>query len=71
MFEKQNQLLTRHSLATRWAVATRTVDRLRQTGRLPWIDIADGVGARPVVRFRMEDIQNYEEKTRKCIQKTA
>jgi len=59
--------LTRHSLAGRWCVSLRTVDRLRQTGRLPWIDIADGVGARPVVRFRVKDVEDYEEKTRKCI----
>lgn len=59
--------LTRRSLAGRWCVSLRTVDGLRAMGKLPWVDIADGHGARPVVRFVLNDVLDYEERTRKCI----
>ena len=35
---------TRAALAKRWGVTCRTIDRLRQAGKLPWIDIAVGRG---------------------------
>ena len=52
--------LTRQQLARRWSVSVRTVDRLRQKGQLPWIDLSGGSGARPVVRFRVSEIEDYE-----------
>ncbi len=55
-----DQHLSREALALRWNTSTRTIDRLRQAGKLPWIDIAGGRGARPIVRFRAEDVQAFE-----------
>jgi hypothetical protein len=37
------------------------LDRLRQDGRIPWLDVAGGQGARPIVRFRLADVQTYED----------
>jgi len=54
------ELITRLDLAKRWQTSTRTVDRKRQLGLLPWIDIAGGHGKRPIVRFRLEDIEMFE-----------
>jgi hypothetical protein len=59
--------LTRRNLAGRWCVSLRTVDRLRQAGKLPWVDIAGGSGARPAVRFNLKDIEAYEERMRQCV----
>lgn len=56
----ENGLLTREVLAERWGVHTKTIDRLRKEGRLPWMDLAAGKGARPIVRFRLADIEDYE-----------
>lgn len=53
-------MITRLDLAKRWQTSTRTVDRKRQLGLFPWIDIAGGCGKRPLVRFRLEDVENYE-----------
>jgi hypothetical protein len=52
--------LSRESLAIRWNTSTRTIDRLRKTGRLRWIDLAAGRGARPIVRFRLVDVEIFE-----------
>jgi hypothetical protein len=52
--------LTRHNLATRWGTSVRTIDRIRQEGSLPWVDISAGRGARPLVRFRLSDVESYE-----------
>ncbi|MBM4327358.1 MAG: DNA-binding protein [Deltaproteobacteria bacterium] len=57
-------LLDRNQLAERWCVSVRTVDRARQDGRLPWIDLARGRGARPCVRFRLDDVERYEAECR-------
>ncbi len=54
-------MLTRYGLARRWHTSTRTVDRRRMTGLLPWIDLAAGSGRRPQVRFRLADIEAYEK----------
>jgi hypothetical protein len=53
-------LYTRQWLAKRWHTSTRTVDRRRKLGILPWIDLAAGSGKRPLVRFRLQDIEEYE-----------
>lgn len=54
-------LLSRKDLADRWSISLRTLDRLRQDGRIPWLDVAGGQGARPIVRFRLADVQTYED----------
>ena len=61
----QENLLSRQDLADRWRVSLRTVDRLRQDGRIPWIDVAGGKGARAIVRFEVGDILAYERRVRK------
>jgi hypothetical protein len=53
-------MLTRNELANRWKVTPRTIDRLRRLGLLPWQDLRKGTAARPIVRFQIEDIQEYE-----------
>jgi hypothetical protein len=55
---------SRQALAQRWNTSTRTIDRLRQAGKLPWIDIAGGRGARPIVRFTLTDVEQYERAMR-------
>ena len=55
-------MLTRYGLAKRWQTSTRTVDRRRMSGLLPWIDLAAGSGRRPLVRFRLADVEAYEER---------
>ncbi|MGO9119839.1 MAG: hypothetical protein ACLQPD_19785 [Desulfomonilaceae bacterium] len=55
---------SRTGLAKRWGVTTRTIDRLRQAGKLPWIDIAGCRGTRPIVRFTVEDVETYERAMR-------
>jgi len=57
-------LLTRQDLAKRWSVSVRTIDRLRQDGILPWIDLNNGHGAKPLVRFPLKDIEDHEQKAR-------
>jgi hypothetical protein len=52
--------ITRLELASRWGVSVRTVDRIRQSGELQWIDLRNGAGARPLVRFRIPDVEAYE-----------
>jgi hypothetical protein len=56
--------LSREELAKRWDVSVRTVDRLRISGRIPWVDIAGGAGRRPIVRFKIQDIAAYENRYR-------
>jgi len=57
---KDDQSINRRDLARRWGVSVRTVDRIRQSGQLPWIDLRNGAGARPLVRFRIPDVEAYE-----------
>jgi hypothetical protein len=53
-------MFTRKALANRWGTSERTVDRKRKLGLIAWIDISGGKGKRPLVRFRLEDIEEYE-----------
>jgi len=57
--------ITRVELARRWAVCVRTIDRKRELGELPWVDVAQGRGARPCVRFRLADIEALENRLTK------
>jgi hypothetical protein len=57
-------LLTREAVATRWSVSTRTVDRRRLDGSLPWVDLNGGRCRKPIVRFLLKDIEDYEQKAR-------
>jgi len=59
-------MLSRVELARRWGTSKRTVDRKREMGLLPWLDLSQGRGGRPQVRFRLEDILAFEEKARLC-----
>jgi hypothetical protein len=61
----ERQLFSRNELAERWRVSARTIDRRRAMGLLPWIDLACGRGSRPVVRFSLADIQEFEVSARK------
>ncbi len=62
--EQTRVYLTREAVATRWSVSTRTVDRRRRDGILPWVDLNVGRGGKPIVRFLLKDIEDYEEKGR-------
>lgn len=53
-------MITRYDLAKRWNCSTRKVDRMRADGLLGWIDLSEGRGARPCVRFRLADIEALE-----------
>lgn len=55
-------MLTRNELAKRWSTTPRTIDRRRALGLLPWVDLARGRGKRPQIRFRVEDVEEYERK---------
>jgi hypothetical protein len=61
-----DQHFSRQALSARWNTSTRTIDRLRQAGKLPWIDIAGGRGTRPIVRFTLADVQAYERDMRQA-----
>lgn len=56
------EFFTRQELAARWKTSVRTIDRRRELGLLPWVDLAGGRGNRPCVRFKLSDIEHYEEK---------
>ena len=58
------QLLTKSDLSKRWGTSPRTIDRMRTNGLLPWVDLSGGVGKKPIVRFKLEDIAAHEEKFR-------
>jgi hypothetical protein len=58
-------LLTRHDLAKRWTTSVRTIDRRKNLGLIPWIDLSGGIGNRPMVRFRLSDVEEYEKKMSK------
>jgi hypothetical protein len=60
----QDRLLTKNEVATRWNCSKRTLDRLRLDGKLPWLDLTNGRGAKPLIRFRQKDILAYESATR-------
>ncbi|MFH1113714.1 MAG: hypothetical protein V1792_07305 [Pseudomonadota bacterium] len=56
--------LSRVELAERWRMSIKTVDRLRSSGCLPWIDVSGGRGARPIVRIQLHDVIQFEERMR-------
>lgn len=56
-----DKLFNRKDLAERWGTSVRTIDRKRQDGLIRWIDLAGGRGRRPLVRFKLSDIEAYEE----------
>lgn len=60
-------MLTRRDLAKRWNTTQRTIDRRRALGLLPWMDLARGAGKRPQIRFRLEDIEEYERQALLCL----
>ncbi len=53
-------LLSKKDVCARWQLSPRSVDRLRASGRLPWIDVSGGRGTRPAVRFDLGDIERFE-----------
>jgi len=57
-------MLNRRQLAERWNTTPRTIDRRRALGLLPWVDLARGTGKRPQIRFKLEDILEYERLAR-------
>ena len=71
MEDQTDSLLTRRRLAERWDSSIRTVDRIRVDGRLPWVDLAGGKGARSIIRFRLRDVKAYEAANRKEIMSNA
>ena len=64
-------LFTKAQLATRWNVSQRTIDRRRNQGLIPWIDLTAGIGMRPQVRFKIEDIEEYELRVRQNNEKSG
>ena len=58
------EFLSRENLARRWGLSERTIDRLRSMGQLPWLDLARGKRARPIVRFALEDVEAFEVSAR-------
>lgn len=60
------QKLTRCDLAKRWNGSTRKVDKVRKEGLLAWVDLSQGRGGRPCVRFNLEDVEAFERRARLC-----
>ncbi len=58
-------MLSRKQVAQRLNISVRTLDRHRQAGRIAWINVALGK-AKPLVRFRAEDVAAFE-----CAQRIA
>ncbi len=58
------QHLSRAALATMWHVSIKTIDRLREADKLPWVDLSGGRGTRPLVRFKIEDVEAFEQSMR-------
>jgi len=56
-------LFSRAQLALRWACSVKTIDRLKRLGRLPGLNISGKDGKRPLVRFPLSGIQEFEETT--------
>lgn len=57
------QFLTGKDVAKRWGVHPQTVNRRRKQGLLNWINLNAGISERPIVRFRLSDIIEFEKKT--------
>ncbi len=60
-----DQHFSRQALAARWNTSTRTIDRLRSAGKLPWLNLASAGGPKPLVRFTLADVENYEQSMRR------
>ena len=58
----QTRHWSRKQVADRFGCSVRKVDRLRLLGLLPWIDLTAGIGKKPTVRIRLEDIIAFETK---------
>lgn len=56
------EFYSRQQLAKRWNCSTRKIDRLRNLGLLPWLDLTAGLGKKPLVRLHLEDILAFEAK---------
>jgi hypothetical protein len=54
------QSLSRTELANRWGISVKTVDRLRETGQLSWIDLSTGA-KKPLIRFPLAGIERFEK----------
>lgn len=54
--------ITREGLARRWSVSVRTIDRRRRDGILAWVDLNNGRGSKPIVRFPLKTIEEYEQR---------
>ena len=42
------EFFTRQELAARWKTSVRTIDRRRELGLLPWVDLAGAEATDPV-----------------------
>ena len=62
--ESHEQFMTRQELAARWGVNAKTIDRLRTSGRLPWLNLAARGKKRPTVRLALHDIRALETAVR-------
>ena len=56
--------LSRKELGERWNVQPKTIDRMRQRGLLPWLDLSGGKGGKTLVRFKIGDVEAYETRNR-------
>jgi len=57
--------LSRRDLAVRWGISVKTVDRMRESGQIPWIYFSGRRGIRPVVRFALTDVEVFEAEARR------
>jgi hypothetical protein len=53
-------LFTKKDVCQRWQISARTLDRLRLSGKVAWLDVSGGRGSRPAVRFALDDIERFE-----------
>jgi hypothetical protein len=60
----ESVVLNRQELCRRWKISLRTLDRLREDGKLSWINIGAGRTKRGIVRFRLRDIIEFEQQQR-------
>lgn len=51
-------LIDRKKLARRWGLSTRTIDRMRDRGLLPFLKM--GSSKRASIRFHLEDVLSLE-----------
>jgi hypothetical protein len=59
MLDKEIRL-TRKQLSARWECSQRTVDRTLRNGELPYLDLRLGRSKKPLIRFRLEDVLEFE-----------